>query len=99
MHEKCIAGNSRTINSLEAFHGALNRSLNSSHPNLWSLIDVLKREEKFARAKFQKFVQGEETFQVKKYKDMNKRIMKIIETYDSEQKGNFLKTVAHNLKF
>ena len=60
---------------------------------------MLKREEKFAKAKFQKFVQGEETFQKKKYKDMNKRIMKIIETYDYEQKGNFLKAVAHNLKF
>ena len=97
--DRCMSGIARTTNSLEGYHNALKVTVNMSHPNIWKLIDVLKCEERFASAKLQKFIQGDEPSQKKKYRDMNLHIKNVMEKYDPNQKITFLKAIAHNLKF
>ncbi len=96
---RCETNISRTINSLEGFHSSLNGSLSKIHPNIWVLIENLKREEVLANAKCQQHFQGAEIHRKKKYRDLDKRLLNVISNYDSENKIAFLKAVAHSLKF
>ena len=42
---------SRTNNSIESYHNALQSSMTNIHPNLWKLISYLKKEEILAKKK------------------------------------------------
>ena len=98
VHDRCVRGEPRTTNSLEGFHSTLIKSVSHDHPNIWTLIDTLKKEDVLAKTKLQKLRQGDEII-TKKYRDCNKRILHLIENYDSSNKLQFLRAIAHNIKF
>ncbi len=99
VHSRCMAEEPHTINGLEAFHSGLNSMVSAIHPNIWTLLDVLRCKESLVRSKMQKFLQGDFVLMKKKYRDLDSHILKLIEKYDLINKLQFLKGVAHNLKF
>ena len=94
---RCLRGESRTINNLEAFHSALVKIFSSNHPNIGILIEALKSEDGLAKTKLQKLKQGEEVLQKKKYRDCNMRILHLVQNFDPAKRMDFLKAIAHNM--
>ena len=89
----------RTNNALEAFHGAFNTFVTNSHPNVWKLITVLKKEEALAQLKKVQFDRGDQEPETKRtYKDVNLRIKKILERYNPNDLDS-LSTKVHNVRF
>ena len=88
----------RTNNGAEGFHNALRTNVTADHPNIWSLIDSLKKEEGLARTKLAHAMRGDAIRQAKKYRDANDRISRLLFAYDRNDKLNFLKGIALNLK-
>ena len=100
VHDLCVRGEPRTTNSLEGFHSTLIKSISNNHPNIWTLIDTHKKDDVLAKTKLQNLRQGEEIItKKKKYRDCNKRILHLIENFDSSNKLQILRAIAHNIKF
>ncbi|GMH45017.1 hypothetical protein BSKO_12974 [Bryopsis sp. KO-2023] len=87
----------RTTNNVEGFHSKLNRLLVVHHPNIFKLIQELKREDGATVTKLsQIMVQGIVPYQRKKYRGMNDRLKK---HFDAIREGTvdltrFLKLVS-----
>jgi hypothetical protein len=97
VHDRVEDDLPRTNNSLEAFHNAFHLSVSNTHPNIWRLIDMLKKEESFSQTKKTHFERGEPGGKKRKYKDMNLLIKNQVERYDPEDKIKFLRSVARNI--
>ncbi|XP_068213872.1 uncharacterized protein [Palaemon carinicauda] len=98
MRSRVINKLPRTNNALEGFHSALNQSITCKIPNIWKLIDVLKKEEALTETKILHLQLGEKPAKKKKYEKLDNCIEKLTEEYDGSNYSNFLKTVAYNLK-
>ena len=71
-------------------------TVSNSHPSIWKLISVLKKEEALSQTKKLQFDRGDDfSGMSKKYKTINKRIKTAVERYNPEQK--VLRGIAHNL--
>ena len=62
-----------TNNCVEGVHNALQSSFTNKHPNLWKLVEGLKREVSSAKEKLADLEHGEGTYRKKKYKDSFKK--------------------------
>ena len=88
---------SRTNNSIEGYHNALQSSMTNIHPNLWKLISYLKKEEILARKKKWVLDRGDEEGTKKVYSDINTRLQRQVIGYNSAQKRDYLRCIAWNL--
>ena len=66
------------------------------HPNLWKLSSYLKKEEILARKKKCDLDQGDAEG-IKVYSDINARLQQQVISYNSEQKRDYLRSIAWNL--
>ena len=97
VHDRNVQGLPRTNNNLEGWHNAFQSSISCTHPNIWKLIDALKKEETLSQTKKVHFDRGDDISQKKKYKDVNKRIQTIIDRYGEMDKLSFLRAISYNL--
>ena len=49
--EKASTGMTRTNNNIEGFHNALQNLISCQHPNIWKLINAIKKAAIFAKKK------------------------------------------------
>lgn len=87
----------RTNNNVEGWHNGLQANINACHPNLWKFLDVLKQEENLTRVKVTQCLAGVPQPERKKYKDVNERIMNIVERYPGTPILDYLRYIAYNL--
>ena len=87
----------RTNNALEGFHSALRTSITSKHPNIWKLIDALRKEESLTQTKIIHAQRGDNPQKKRKYKSIDTRIRNLVQSYDGNDKLTFLKAIAHSL--
>ncbi|KAF0770335.1 Uncharacterized protein FWK35_00009789 [Aphis craccivora] len=69
----------------QGWHRAFSPLLAASHPTIWRLIVVLKREQHLTDIKINQFIAGQEpTAKKKKYRDVARRIENIVSiVYDN----------------
>ena len=96
--ERVEHNRSRTNNSIEGYHNALQSSMTNMHPNLWKLISYLKKEEILARKKKCDLDRGDAEGTKKVYSDINTRLQRQVIGYNSAQKRNYLRCIAGNLR-
>ena len=89
VYERTLNQLPNTNNGVEGFHNALQASVTNTHPNFWKLINILKTEEYLSKKKVIDAERGE-TATKKKYKDVYKRLLSIVRSYDQNRKQHYL---------
>ncbi|XP_040575190.1 uncharacterized protein asrij isoform X1 [Lepeophtheirus salmonis] len=84
----------RTSDCMEAAHNGLQSSITTEHPNLWKLIDHLKREEGSAKKKKCELERGDNKII---NKSRNATLQSVMSEYDPTQKVRYLKSISWNL--
>jgi len=89
----------RTNNSVEGWHNCFSSMLNSSvHPTIWKFITALQKEERVNRLKTEQLLAGQEPPSKKIYRDKAKNLKKILSTYNSRNREDYLRGIAHNFQ-
>ncbi|XP_068219196.1 uncharacterized protein [Palaemon carinicauda] len=97
VYELTIAGNARTINSVEAWHrrfGVLVRS----HSNLYNVLDALRRAEKIVKTRISQLIVGANPKKPNtKVARREQRIYNVVADYQNRLLEDYLRSIAHNL--
>jgi len=97
VHDRVSEALPRTNNSVEAWHHSFQRSLQCWHPTLWKFIDALKKEERLQRLNINQLLLGQVV--VPKRRMTDERVSNIVRDYANRSFTEFLRAIAHNLRF
>ena len=89
----------RTNNSVEGFHSALRSSITCKHPNIRKLIAALKKEKELQQTKIIHVNRGDAPAREKIYKNIDRQLKTLVNTYDNSNKISFLDNIAKILTF
>ena len=85
---------------MEAYHRHLQAAILAFHPNIWTFLQVLKKEEALRRVEMIQMEAGEVPPPQKlRYRECNIRIKTIVKDYTNRNILRFLRGIAHNLSF
>lgn len=88
----------RTNNSVEGWHNGFNE-LVRSNPSVWTFIAAIRGENsKNVLLLNQILTGGEPALKKRKYKDIDKKILKIVSAYSTTNIIDYLRAIACNLK-
>ena len=100
MYDRVCNDLPRTINSLEGWHNHLQANITSSLPNIWRFLQILKTEQALNDTIISQMLAGHQPSpSKKKCKDLSKRIANIVQDCENREVMDFLRGIAHNLKF
>ena len=89
----------KTNNHVEAYHRHLAAIL-SFHPNIWTFLKVLKKEEALKRLEMIQMETGQAPPPQKlRYRESHTRIQAIVKDYGNRNILSYLRGIAHNLSF
>ena len=88
-----FAGTTRTTNSLESFHHALNSLLTCKHPTIWVLLKALHRQQALTNT-LSYITLGETKKLVAAQKAWNARIITLVSTYSNADADKTLRGIA-----
>ena len=94
----------RSNNVSEAWHNRFNVLVGNSHPDLYSAILELQREQAYTEVCVQELALGKrvKSMSKKKWVDLQERIQGLASSYLTYKNSNtvseYLKTIAHNIK-
>lgn len=88
----------RTNNSIEAWHGQLNKSFGAAHLSFFRFVTALINEQAFQETRLAKIERGDdpETMPLK-YRQINERILKTVNSCDKSDVIFYLTVLAHNI--
>ncbi|KRZ15883.1 hypothetical protein T11_5706 [Trichinella zimbabwensis] len=97
MYRWVVDGDSRTNNFAEAAHRRLKAELGMAHPTIWKLIDSLRKVQHARDLFYEQLVAGHRPpKKLKKYRDADKRIGRIVRQYNDRDIITYLQGLAHN---
>lgn len=88
----------RTNNAVEGWHNSFSSLLNVLCPNIWKVIEALKKENDFNKVKIEQYIAGHLPPQKKIYKDIPKRIQTIISEYGNRPVLDYVQGIVHNFQ-
>lgn len=98
VYERVGQQRQRTNNYAEAAHRRVQCELRMDHPTIWALIDGLRKVQKGRDALYEGLVGGREPPQkLKKYRDADTRISRIVANFGAYNVLDYLRGLAHNL--
>jgi len=99
-HQATADGISRTNNSVEGWHKRFSSLLGGPHPTIWRFIDAIKEEQSVTEMKINQLVAGIPSQpRRRKYRNLEKRLLNIVENYENQSVSEYLLGIAHNVKF
>ena len=100
VYDRVEASVPRTQNKVEAWHRRLEVLLGSAHVGLFKLINELRKEQKNMEDEMECIVRGEIRRKLKK-KDAEReqRILTVFSERENYEILDFLRALAHNLRF
>ncbi|KAB0793284.1 hypothetical protein PPYR_12904 [Photinus pyralis] len=97
MYERVLHDQNRTNNHAEAAHRRLQVELGVEHPTLWKLIESLRKVQKGRDLYYEQLVAGHAPpLKLRKYRDADSRILRIVRNYNTYNNIEFLRAIAHN---
>ena len=99
IYDRVIAGIRRSNNSVEGWHNAFASRVSVNHPNIIKLADKIRREQSKFEIDIEKIRQGHQVKAKKNcYRQLDERITRLVNAYDSTQLDQHLKHIACNLR-
>ena len=99
-YDRVLGGHSRTNNSTEASHQALQVMLGLKHPTTFRLIGELKKQQQKIERRMEAMVAGNEPPRPrKKYRGATANLERIVGSYAMRTMEEYLRGVAHNLGY
>ena len=90
----------RTNNSLEGWHRGFLYSVGCCHPNIWKFLKCLQKEQALQHVHMTQYSAGFDKQQSrKKYLDVSKRIITVVNDYANRSTIEYLRGIAYNLNF
>jgi hypothetical protein len=80
VYDRMLMDMPRTNNGCEGFHNAIKSSITNVHPNLWTLIGALKKEECLSQTKIIHYLRGDKPTKNVKYQEVVNRIKNVFES-------------------
>ncbi|XP_064090758.1 uncharacterized protein LOC135204520 [Macrobrachium nipponense] len=100
MYTRVVEVLPQTNNALEGWHNHMQASVTSFHPNIRKFLGVLKREQALSSVIINQILAGHPVPpKQKRYQDSSKRIANIVQDFENRDVLEFLRYIAHNLKF
>lgn len=100
VYDITLQGLPRTNNHIEGWHNALRKFVGQSHPNIFKFIDSLRSEQNIQELKMAQISASQEPeARRSKYVKLEKRILRIVQNYRSENQSEYLQSIAHNVVF
>ena len=97
LYERTVNDEDRTNNHAKAANRRLQYELGMHHPSIWKSIDALRKVQKGRDAFLEKLIAGyPPPKKLKKYRNADERIKKIVMEVESSEPIEFLKGIAHN---
>ncbi|CAI6376617.1 unnamed protein product [Macrosiphum euphorbiae] len=98
MYNKVLNGKNRTNNHAEAANRRLNMEMGVNHPSLWSFITCLQKVQSGRDFYYSQLEAGNSPpKKLKKYIDVDKRILKIVQNNEQSEILTFLRGIAQNI--
>ncbi|XP_003740080.1 uncharacterized protein LOC100898251 [Galendromus occidentalis] len=99
-YEATRQGIARTNNAVEGWHSAFQRRLGSSNPTFYKLIEQLKLEQGMMEFGVDNTAaRGNDTPPKRVYRDRQRRLNELVESYENYDRIEYLTAVAQNIKF
>ena len=99
VHGRVINGDPRTNNKVEGHHNLISQTLLMQHPTIWKFIGALKQLQNMNKNKIEALSAQEPPPKRKKYVELDARIKYLVEDFQNRDVIDFLRGIAHNLKF
>jgi hypothetical protein len=99
-HQATMDSDARTNNSVEGWHRRFSVLVGAHHPSFWKFVEKIKNEQSHTEHYLNQLESGVPSqSKRKKYKDLDKRILNIVEKYSSIPLTTYLIGIAQNLSF
>ncbi|KAM7291575.1 uncharacterized protein ISCGN_028148 [Ixodes scapularis] len=98
-HDTVLQCDSKTTNSVEAWHRGFQAPVQCSHPSLWRFLEVLQKEDCMQLHRLTQLEMGQRFKPATKYVKVSERLQTLAREYDRNHALRFLRGVAHNLSF
>ena len=100
MYDRASEELPRTNNSVEGWHRSFLASVGCCHPNVWKFLTCIKREQSLQQIKLAQCAAGfDKEPSRKKYLDVSKRIISVVNNYENQDVLEYLRRIAYNLQF
>lgn len=98
VHARTVESLPRTNNSVEGWHNAFQQRVNTSHPNLCKLVSKIRKEQSECEITIEHAIAGIYPRDTqRKYKELTRRLMVLVEGYEMEKGLEFLRAISHNI--
>ena len=89
----------RTNNHIEGWHRHMQSNVGAYHPNLWTFLGVLRREQALNEVVMTQMSAGEPAPpQRGKYKAITQRLTTLVAAFENRPLLDYLRGIAHNIQ-
>ena len=98
MHNRVLNELPRTNNNLEGWHTRFSTMFRQTHPSIWEFIDKLNLDASHNRMSMAQMLAGAPPPPQKRvYRDVNARIVTLVQGYNNGNIIPFLRGISYNL--
>ena len=100
IHDRIADGLPCTNNSVEGFHRHIQASILCCHPNIWTFLKVLQKEQALNEIQITQMMAGQQAPpQRRQYRESGQRILRIVEDFENRTAMEYMRGISHNLSF
>ncbi|XP_078533371.1 uncharacterized protein LOC144819280 [Lissotriton helveticus] len=99
-YSTCLEGGAKTNNAIEGWHNSFSHTIGKHHPNFYSFLKTLKKEQSFQETRLAQALTGSlNPRPSKQAKEMSERLLGVLQQFSLTVALDYLENVANILHF
>ncbi|XP_078518886.1 uncharacterized protein LOC144784070 [Lissotriton helveticus] len=99
-YSSCLQGEAKTNNAIEGWHNSFNHLIGKPHPNFYSFLETLKKEQSFQEMRLSQTLTGSLNSRItQRTKDMSERLLGLLQQFSLCVALDYLENLANILSF
>ena len=99
MHERAVEELPKTNNHVEGFRRKMLSAVSAQRPNIWNLLDVLKKKQGMTNVTLNQIVGGHAPPpQRRKYQENAQQVLTVVRDFNNRPALDFLRCIAYNIR-